>query len=122
MPPNDSVREMAAELVVIAGDVDDARALARLAQDFLHDVVVRLRPIPSAADLPAVDDVADEIKVVGFGVAEKIEEVMCLAAGSAEMQIGNPDRPESQLTVIIVIRRVSHRVLARKAPDRCGKG
>ena len=38
--------EIAQELVVVAGDVDDARALARLAQQFLHHVVVALRPMP----------------------------------------------------------------------------
>ena len=47
-------------LVVIARDVNDMRSLARLAQDLLHDVVVRLRPVPLTAQLPAVDDVADE--------------------------------------------------------------
>ena len=37
----------AQELVVVARQVDDARALARLAQQFLHHVVVMLRPIPA---------------------------------------------------------------------------
>ena len=32
--------EVAQELVVVAGNVDDARALARLAQQLLHHVVV----------------------------------------------------------------------------------
>ena len=39
---------VAQEFVVIAGDVDDARALARLAQKLLRHVVVRLRPVPAA--------------------------------------------------------------------------
>ena len=38
--------EHAQELVVVAGDVGDARALARLAQQLLHHVVVALRPVP----------------------------------------------------------------------------
>ena len=41
--------EVARELVVVAGNEDDLRALARLAQDLLHDVVVRLRPVPARA-------------------------------------------------------------------------
>ena len=51
----------ARELVVVAGNEDDARKLARLAQQLLDDVVVRLQPEPAAAQ-PAVDDVADEIE------------------------------------------------------------
>jgi len=41
--------ELAAELVVVAEHIDDTSALARLAQDLLHDVVVRLRPVEAVA-------------------------------------------------------------------------
>ena len=58
-PQSANDQEMAAELVVIARNVDDARTFARRAQDLLDDVVVRLRPVPFATDLPAVDDVTD---------------------------------------------------------------
>ena len=37
---------VAQELVVIAGDVEQAHSLARLTQQLLHDIVVKLRPIP----------------------------------------------------------------------------
>jgi hypothetical protein len=37
---------VAQEFVVIARDVEQLRALARLAQQLLHYVVVRLRPVP----------------------------------------------------------------------------
>ncbi|CKX65685.1 Uncharacterised protein [Mycobacterium tuberculosis] len=37
----------AQEFVVVAGDVDDARALADSAQHLLDKVVVRLRPVPA---------------------------------------------------------------------------
>ena len=47
--------EGAQELVMVAGDVDDAGALAALAQQFLDDVIVRLQC--RAAQPPAVDDV-----------------------------------------------------------------
>ena len=65
MPPKCVPQIVAQELVVVAGDVDDARALARLAQQLLHDVVVRLRPVPALLQPPAVDDVADEIDRLG---------------------------------------------------------
>ena len=38
---------IAQELVMIAGQIDQPRALARLAQKLLHDVVVRLWPVPA---------------------------------------------------------------------------
>src|ERR671931_2067498 len=57
---------VAQELVVIAGNVEQAHAFARLTQQLLHDVVVKLRPIPGGFQLPAVNDVADQINGVGF--------------------------------------------------------
>jgi hypothetical protein len=83
---------VAQELVVIAGDIDDARPLARLAQELLHHVVVRLRPVPARAELPPVDDVADEIDRVGIVVAEKVEQPVGLTALCAEMHVGNEQR------------------------------
>ena len=41
--------ELAGEFVMVAGYVGDRSALARLAQQFLHHVVVGLRPVPGAA-------------------------------------------------------------------------
>ena len=86
-------------LVVVAGDVDDLRALARLAQHLLDDVVVRLVPVPAALQLPAVDDVADEVQVVGFGAAQEFEQRPRLAAGRAEVGVGDEDGTESESIV-----------------------
>ena len=85
---------VAQKLVVIAGDVDDARALARLAQELLDDVVVLLRPVPAPLEPPAVDDVADEIEGLGVVAAEEIEEESRLARLAAEMDIGQEERAE----------------------------
>ena len=41
--------ELPPEFVVVAGHVDNARALPRLAQYLLHDVVVRLWPVKRLA-------------------------------------------------------------------------
>jgi hypothetical protein len=38
---------IAQKLVVIAGNIDDAHALARLAQQLLHHVIMLLRPVPA---------------------------------------------------------------------------
>ena len=80
---------VAQEFVVVAGQVDDAGALARLSQQLLRDVVMRLRPMPVPAEPPAVDDVADQVDRLGVVVAEKIEEEVRLAATRTQMHIGN---------------------------------
>jgi len=49
---------VAQSFVMVAGDEHEAHALARLAQQLLHDIVVRLRPMRAPSHLPEVDDVA----------------------------------------------------------------
>jgi len=85
---------VAQEFVVVAGQVDDARALARLAQKLLHHVVVMLRPIPAGFQLPAVHDVADQINGIGVVIAQEIEEPVGLAAARAKMNVGDEERTE----------------------------
>ena len=84
----------AQEFVVVAGDVDDAGALARLAQKLLHHVVVRLRPVPARFQRPAVDDVADQINRLGVVHPQEIEELVGLAAARTEMHIREKQRAE----------------------------
>jgi hypothetical protein len=91
---------VAQELVVIAGQIDDARALARLAHQLLHHVVVRLRPIPARPQLPAVDDVADQIDRFGIVVAQEVEEAFGLAASRAEMNIRDEESTEQTCAVL----------------------
>jgi hypothetical protein len=88
------------KLVVIAGYVDDACAFACLAQNFLHDVIVGLRPIPGRTQCPAVDDIADQIKGVGFVMAEKVEQLFRLAAARSQMYVGNEQRAKSSRGVV----------------------
>ena len=66
-------------------------ALAGQAQDLLHHVVVRLRPVPAALQLPAVDDVADQIERVAVHVADEVEQQLGLAAARAQMDVGDED-------------------------------
>ena len=106
-PPNLSAEEIAQELVVVARDIDDLGALARLAQQLLDDVVMALRPIPARApEPPAVDQIADEIERLGVIGLEEFEEVLILARPCAEMQIGNEDR--RNLVLRISIRTIEH--------------
>ena len=84
--------ELARELVVVARHEDHARAMAHLAQQFLDDVVVHLRPVPAGAQPPPVDDVADQKDRVRVVVAQEIQDQMRLAAARAQMHIGQEDR------------------------------
>ena len=77
------------EFVVIAGDIDDLGALARLAQHFLHEVVVRLRPVPVGLQRPAVDDIADEIDGIGIMAAQEVQQSVGLRAAGPEMDVGD---------------------------------
>jgi len=78
-------------LVVIARDVNDTRPLACLAQQLLNNVIVGLRAVPGFSQAPAIDNVTDQVKTVGFGVPEKVQEVLGFAPACAQMDVGNPD-------------------------------
>src|SRR5665647_3492826 len=77
------------ELVVIAGDVDDLGALARLAQHFLREVVVRLRPVPAGLQRPAIDDIANQVDGIGIMAAEKVQQSFGLRAAGPEVNVGD---------------------------------
>ena len=83
--------EITKALVMIPRHQDDAGALAGLAQDLLDDVVVRLVPVPGLAHPPDVENVADQVQVVGLGVPQEVQEKVGLAAAGAQMDVGNPD-------------------------------
>ena len=80
------------DFVVVARDIRYLGAPARFAQYFLDHVIVSLGPIPAALELPAIDDVADEIQVVGIVVPEEIEQIFGLATRCSQVDVGDPDR------------------------------
>jgi len=96
------VAELSRSFVMIAGNVDHLRAFAGFAQHFLDHVVVRLRPEPAFAELPSIDDVTDQIEVLRIVMAQKIEQIVRLAAAGAEMDIGQPDGPVAMVGRAIV--------------------
>jgi hypothetical protein len=78
---------VAQELVVVPGQVDQARSFPHLAQELLHHVVVGLWPVPAGPEAPAVDDVADEVDHVRVVVPEKVEQQLGLAPPRPEMDV-----------------------------------
>ncbi|MCY1240141.1 hypothetical protein D9M72_529740 [compost metagenome] len=99
--------KIAQELVVIAGDVDDAGALAGLAQKLLDDVVAVLRPVPAALQPPAVDDVADQHDRLRFVMPQEIEQEVRLGGLRPEMDVGDEQRPELSYGVVLLRRHAS---------------
>ena len=100
---------IAQELVVIARQINDAGALAGLPQQLLHDVVVLLRPVPAGLQLPAVDDIADEIDGIGVVVTQEVEKLAGLAAARAEMHIGNKEGTKLFLAFVLERHRIKSR-------------
>jgi hypothetical protein len=40
----------------------------------LYDVVMRLRPVPGLRQPPAIDDVANEIEILGVGFPQELQQ------------------------------------------------
>ena len=72
--PECRLEEVTPERIVIPRDINDARSLARLPQDFLYDIVVCLGPEPVAAELPTIDDVSEQIQVIRLGAPQKVQQ------------------------------------------------
>src|SRR5262249_49622901 len=83
--------ELLEELVVIADDERHARLLAIFAQQLLHEQIILLRPEPFTAQLPAVDEVADDVKLFALRFAEKIQQLAHLRMPRAQVNIRNPN-------------------------------
>lgn len=52
---------IAQRFIVIAGDENDARSLAHFPEEFLQNIIMRLRPDRAAFHTPEIDNVADKI-------------------------------------------------------------
>jgi hypothetical protein len=83
--------EVADAVVVVAGDVDHFGPLSRHPQDLLDHVVVGLGPVPAAAQLPAVDDVADQIELVALDVADEVQQQLGLTPSGPQVQVADED-------------------------------
>ncbi len=86
-PPETMRSEIAKLFIVIAGNEVNPGSPARLPQYGLNDFIVGFCPIPTALQPPDVDDVAHQIKVIGFGMAKKIEQKVRLTAARTKMDI-----------------------------------
>ena len=83
---------VAQQFVVVASDQDDAGAAVGHLEHAADHFVVGIGPEPALAQAPPVDDVADEVELLGLERAQEIDQHLGLAAAGAKVDVGNPDR------------------------------
>ena len=86
--------------IVVARYVDHACAVLGFTQNRTQHVVVLLRPVERFAQAPEVDDVADEIKIVGVNISEEGEKRRGIAAARTEMDIRNEDAANPMTRIV----------------------
>jgi hypothetical protein len=79
------------ELIVIAGEKGHLGFLAVFAKQFLDEQIVILGPIPFAAQLPSVNEIAHDVEMGAVVVAQERQQLVHLRVLCAEMHIGYPD-------------------------------
>ena len=107
-----NIEEIFDEFVVIPGDVDDFGLLAAFPEQLLDENVVALLPMPFGFQLPAIDEIADEIKIAAFCIAQELQKFVDLRMASAEMDIRNPDRPVTPRTCAVRFISCDHKIFS----------
>lgn len=77
------VEKLLDEFIVIAGDVDDLRLLAAFAKQFLDQHIVAVFPMPFGFQLPAVNEIADQIKIPAIRLAQEMQHFVHLRVPGA---------------------------------------
>ena len=75
------------QIIVIARDINGPCAFARFAQNLLNDVVMLLRPINTAPQLPDVDQIAHNVESFKVVFAEEVEQCPSVRATRSQMHI-----------------------------------
>ena len=83
--------ELLEEFIVVAVDERDPGLFAVLAKQFLNEDIVVVRPIPLAAQLPAVDEIAHDVKLFTLRFAQEIKELGYLGMPRAQVNVRNPN-------------------------------
>lgn len=79
---------------MVAGNIDDLRALMSLAEKFVKNLTDRFVPVPAFVKFPPIDDIADQIQCLAFGFLEKIEKGWGIECFCADVKIGQEDGAE----------------------------
>ena len=79
------------EFVVVAADVDDLGLLAAFTKQFLNQHVVILAPKPAELQLPAINEITDEVEIFAIHDPQEFEQFLHPRMPGAEVDVGNPD-------------------------------
>ncbi len=82
------------KLVVIAGDIGYPGAALAHGEDTPQYVGMRLGPVDTLAQSPAVDDIAHQIQLIALDRLEEGRQLVGLASARAQMEIRYPQRPD----------------------------
>lgn len=85
--------------IMIAGHINQLCTLVDFACQLVKDTVVILVPVPALGEFPAVDYIADEVKITAFHVLEKIEQGGGIKTFGADMKIRQENRAEIARTM-----------------------
>src|SRR5881398_2454872 len=85
--PEVQSKELLKEFVVITNDQGDFGLFAILAKQFLDEHVVLLRPVPLAPQLPAVNEIADDVKLLAFSRAQELQQLAHMGVPCTEMNV-----------------------------------
>jgi hypothetical protein len=92
-PAKTHAGELINELIMVAGDVNHLGVLAAFAEQFLDEHIIVITPEPAEPQFPAVNQVADDIKIFAVHHAEKFQQFRDASVPRAEVDVRNPDRP-----------------------------
>ena len=85
------VDEVPQELVVISGRVEHLRPAANQFNKPAENEAVGVVPVPGALQPPAVDEVADDVEVLGLDAVDEVEKRLGVSELTAQMNIADED-------------------------------
>ena len=85
---------VAQRLIVVAGNEYNPVAVPGSAQQLLHHRILGRRPTDAATHRPEVNNVANQIGLLGRVFAQEVDKPVCLARPGAKMNIGEKNRSD----------------------------
>ena len=85
---------IAQHFIMIAGYIDDASALPGFLDHLPDQLIIKGRPVPAGFHFPDVDNIANQIKIIAFHMAQKIQQICYLRITGPQMYIGDPNTSE----------------------------
>ncbi len=96
--------ELFDEFIMVAGDVDDLGLPAAFAEQFLDEQVVVVAPEPAKLQFPAINEIADDVKILAIHPAQEVQQFGDAGVLRAQMDVRDPDRPAGHRLVQIQIQ------------------